>query len=179
MFWKQILCAFLNQDTRLEYCGAVIANVWSLKFEAAKAAELLKKDDPPIAFVIFDCTEGEKDTCSKYGVSGYPTFKIFKPGEVSQDYTVHKNPKVSSNTWESRKSKLLKTSRNCRCQRNHNLWILRKELEFVKDLQDKNREKFHFRSVEGTRRNWCCWNLVKENFNGFAGVTTRDSERLC
>lgn len=57
-----------------------------LKPEYAKAAELLKNNDPPIALAKVDCTEGGKESCNKYSVSGYPTLKIFKNGEVSQDY---------------------------------------------------------------------------------------------
>lgn len=33
-----------------------------------------------------DCTEGGKETCGKFNVQGYPTLKIFKGGEVSQEY---------------------------------------------------------------------------------------------
>lgn len=43
-------------------------------------------NDPPIALVKVDCTEAGKDTCGKFGVTGYPTLKIFRGGEVSQDY---------------------------------------------------------------------------------------------
>lgn len=32
-----------------------------------------------------DCT-ANTETCGKYGVSGYPTLKIFRGGEVSEDY---------------------------------------------------------------------------------------------
>ena len=32
-----------------------------------------------------DCTT-ESSTCSKFGVSGYPTLKIFKDGELSKAY---------------------------------------------------------------------------------------------
>lgn len=58
-----------------------------IKPEYAKAAELLRDSDPPIALAKVDCTEAGKDTCGKYSVSGYPTLKIFKNGEVSQDYS--------------------------------------------------------------------------------------------
>ena len=27
-----------------------------------------------------------KDTCGKHGVSGYPTLKVFRNGEVQKDY---------------------------------------------------------------------------------------------
>lgn len=57
-----------------------------LKPEYAKAAELVRDDDPPIALAKIDCTEAGKQTCSKFGISGYPTLKIFKNGDVSQDY---------------------------------------------------------------------------------------------
>lgn len=57
-----------------------------LKPEYSKAAELMRTDDPPVTFVKVDCTEGGKDTCSKFGVSGYPTLKIFRNGENPQEY---------------------------------------------------------------------------------------------
>jgi protein disulfide isomerase family A protein 3 len=50
------------------------------------AATALKSNDPPIALVKVDCTV-ETKTCQKYGVSGYPTLKIFKNGELSTDYS--------------------------------------------------------------------------------------------
>lgn len=57
-----------------------------LKPEYAKAAEIVKDDDPPISLAKVDCTEAGKETCNKFSVSGYPTLKIFKGDEVSQDY---------------------------------------------------------------------------------------------
>lgn len=57
-----------------------------IKPEYAKAAELLRGDDPAIGLAKVDCTEGGKDICTKFGVSGYPTLKIFRNGEFSQDY---------------------------------------------------------------------------------------------
>ncbi|CAO1413169.1 unnamed protein product [Diamesa tonsa] len=57
-----------------------------LKPEYNRAAELLRDDDPPISLAMVDCTEGGKETCSKFGVSGYPTLKIFRNGENSMDY---------------------------------------------------------------------------------------------
>jgi protein disulfide-isomerase A3 len=57
------------------------------------AAGILKNDDPPVAMVKVDCTEGGKSTCEKFSVSGYPTLKIFRKGEVSQEYN---GPRESS-----------------------------------------------------------------------------------
>jgi protein disulfide isomerase family A protein 3 len=49
------------------------------------AATKLKANDPPVALVKVDCTV-ETETCKTYGVSGYPTLKIFKNGQKSADY---------------------------------------------------------------------------------------------
>ncbi|XP_034937220.1 protein disulfide-isomerase A3 [Chelonus insularis] len=57
-----------------------------LKPEYAEAAGTLKGNVPPITLAKVDCTEAGKDTCSKYGVSGYPTLKIFSKSEVVADY---------------------------------------------------------------------------------------------
>lgn len=57
-----------------------------LKPEYAKAAELIKYNDPPVILAKVDCTEAGKETCNKFGVTGYPTLKIFRNGEFSQEY---------------------------------------------------------------------------------------------
>jgi protein disulfide isomerase family A protein 3 len=53
--------------------------------EYEKAATLLGKNEPPVALAKVDCTV-ETNICSKHGVSGYPTLKIFKNGEFAEDY---------------------------------------------------------------------------------------------
>jgi protein disulfide isomerase family A protein 3 len=57
----------------------------SMAPEYEKAATILAENDPPLVVVEVDCTE-QKATCSKYGVSGYPTLKVFRNGEISADY---------------------------------------------------------------------------------------------
>jgi len=57
-----------------------------LKPEFQRAATLLKENDPPVHLAQVDCTEAGKDTCGRFSVSGYPTVKIFREGELSSDY---------------------------------------------------------------------------------------------
>ncbi|KAL5007449.1 hypothetical protein ScPMuIL_016255 [Solemya velum] len=52
--------------------------------EYSKAAETLKEHDPPVVLAKVDATE-EKELGSRFGISGYPTLKFFKNGEVN-DY---------------------------------------------------------------------------------------------
>lgn len=49
------------------------------------AAARLKSNDPPVALIKVDCT-AETGVCGRFGISGYPTLKIFKNGEFSADY---------------------------------------------------------------------------------------------
>uniref|UniRef100_A0A8D8ULV7 Protein disulfide-isomerase n=2 Tax=Cacopsylla melanoneura TaxID=428564 RepID=A0A8D8ULV7_9HEMI len=57
-----------------------------IKPEYEKAATDMKGSDTVVAFVKVDCTEGGKEVCNKHGVSGYPTLKIFRNGQVSKEY---------------------------------------------------------------------------------------------
>uniref|UniRef100_A0A0A9WIA6 Protein disulfide-isomerase n=1 Tax=Lygus hesperus TaxID=30085 RepID=A0A0A9WIA6_LYGHE len=57
-----------------------------LKPEFELAADLLRENDPPVELAKVDCTEGGKATCTEFGVSGYPTLKIFKNGKISKEY---------------------------------------------------------------------------------------------
>merc|ERR1711963_1041574 len=55
--------------------------------EFDKASTILKANDPPVTLVKVDCTAEGKATCSKHGVSGYPTLKIFRgDSSSSEDY---------------------------------------------------------------------------------------------
>ncbi|XP_071500821.1 protein disulfide-isomerase A4-like [Diadema antillarum] len=53
--------------------------------EYAKAAQTMAAADPPVPFAMVDA-DAEKDLASQFGVSGYPTLKIFRNGEPS-DYS--------------------------------------------------------------------------------------------
>jgi protein disulfide isomerase family A protein 3 len=69
--------------------------------EYEKAATTLAQNDPPVTLAKVDCTV-ETKTCSKYGVSGYPTLKIFKNGEVAEDYN---GPREANGIVATMKSK--------------------------------------------------------------------------
>lgn len=47
----------------------------------------MKDNDPPITLARVDCTEAGKETCNKFSVTGYPTLKIFRNGDLSQEYS--------------------------------------------------------------------------------------------
>lgn len=51
--------------------------------EFEKAATILKQNDPPVVMIDVDCTIHQA-TCSEFGVSGYPTLKVFRSGEASE-----------------------------------------------------------------------------------------------
>lgn len=54
--------------------------------EYKKAATILLAADPPVPLAKVDCPANSA-LCQKYGVSGYPTLKIFRDGELSSDYS--------------------------------------------------------------------------------------------
>lgn len=53
--------------------------------EYEKAATQLKKADPAVPLAKVDCP-ANTDLCQRFGVSGYPSLKIFRNGEFSKDY---------------------------------------------------------------------------------------------
>ncbi|XP_013115883.1 protein disulfide-isomerase A3 [Stomoxys calcitrans] len=126
-----------------------------LKPEYAKAAELVKDDDPPISLAKVDCTEGGKETCNKFSVSGYPTLKIFKGDEVSQDYN---GPREAAGIAKFMRAQVGPASKDIGSVADFDKFLSVKETTlfgYFKDMDsklaktflkfaDKNREKYRF-----------------------------------
>lgn len=125
-----------------------------MKPEYAKAATLLKDEDPPIALAKVDCTEGGKDTCSQFGVSGYPTLKIFKNGEVSKDYN---GPREADGIVKYMKNQVGPASKEIKSVEDLEKFLASTETSIVgffesdtnlkktfNKFADKNREKLRF-----------------------------------
>ncbi|EFA03047.1 protein disulfide-isomerase A3 [Tribolium castaneum] len=52
----------------------------------ADAAKQSEESSRPIAFVMVDCENDGKQTCEKFGVSSFPTLKIFRNGKFLKAY---------------------------------------------------------------------------------------------
>ncbi|KAK6188932.1 hypothetical protein SNE40_005006 [Patella caerulea] len=74
--------------------------------EYEKAATALKSGEYPVALAKVDCT-AETEICGKYSVSGYPTLKIFRGGEFSEEYN---GPREANGIVKLMKSKAGPTS---------------------------------------------------------------------
>jgi len=128
-----------------------------LKPEFDKAGELLRDDDPPIALAKVDCTEAGKETCNKFSVSGYPTLKIFKNGEVTSDYN---GPREAAGIVKYMRSQVGPASKDIKTVQEFNTFVSKDDTAVVAFLaadsklektftkvSDKLREKARFAKV--------------------------------
>jgi len=82
-----------------------------LKPEFDKASKDLLGNDPPVTLAKIDCTEDGKETCNRFEVRGYPTLKIFRGGELSQDYN---GPREASGIVKYMRSQVGPASKECK-----------------------------------------------------------------
>jgi len=117
-----------------------------LKPEFAKAATTLKANDPPVTLAQVDCTEAGKDTCGRFSVSGYPTVKIFRNGELSQDYN---GPREAGGIIKHMRSQVGPASKECTTEEELKSLLAKPEVVVVN--YDKHNDDV-FQKVANTLR---------------------------
>jgi len=117
-----------------------------IKPEFEKAAAVLKANDPPVTMAKVDCTEGGKDTCGRFSVSGYPTIKIFRNGEVSQDYS---GPREAGGIVKFMKAQVGAASKECKTEADLTALLAKPEVVVVN--YDKSNDAT-FQKVANTLR---------------------------
>jgi protein disulfide isomerase family A protein 3 len=106
-----------------------------LKPEFAQAAEMMKDDDPPVFLAKVDCTEAGKETCSKFSVSGYPTLKIFKNGELASDYN---GPREANGIVKFMRSQVGPASKELKSASDFESFIAKDDVAIIAFLAEKD-----------------------------------------
>lgn len=111
--------------------------------EYEQAATTLKKADPPVPLAKVDCTsDSGKETCSKYGVSGYPTLKIFRGGDFSSEYN---GPREADGIIKYMKSQVGPSSKELKSVEDAEAFLSKDDVVvvgFFKDSSSKLKEEF-------------------------------------
>ena len=101
-----------------------------------------------MALAKVDCTEGGKDTCGRFQVSGYPTVKIFRNAEVSQDYN---GPREAMGIVKYMKAQVGPASKECKTEAD--LKALLEKPEVVVVNYDKANDEVFQKVASALREN--------------------------
>jgi protein disulfide isomerase family A protein 3 len=129
-----------------------------IKPEFEKAASLLKDHDPPIALAKVDCTEAGKDTCSQFSVSGYPTLKIFRGGEFSQDYN---GPRELAGIVKYMKSQVGDSAKECKSQSDVDALLKKEDVVIMHYFEDDDDEHKAFMKTADSMRETVSFGFFK------------------
>ncbi|KAG8222836.1 hypothetical protein J437_LFUL010342 [Ladona fulva] len=115
-----------------------------LKPEYEKAGGIMKNNDPPIMLAKVDCTEGGKETCNKFGVTGYPTLKIFKNGEINKEYA---GPRDADGIVKYMKSQVGPSSKELTSSQVHEAFLGKTDVAVVGYFEEDSSLKSAFLKV--------------------------------
>lgn len=109
---------------------------------------MLKANDPPVTLAKVDCTEAGKDTCGRFEVSGYPTIKIFRNGELSQDYN---GPREVNGIVKYMKAQVGPASKECKSQADVDALLKKPEVVVVCYSKEKADQDLFQKVANGQR----------------------------
>jgi protein disulfide isomerase family A protein 3 len=116
--------------------------------EYEKAATKLKDNDPPIALIKVDCTS-EKATCDKFGVSGFPTLKIFRHGQATQDYD---GPRDGEGIVKFMRGQAGPSAKEIKSVAEHDKFIEHDDVTVIGYFESESKLKDSFHKVADTER---------------------------
>ena len=133
LFLTEVYC--VNDSDNIFYASlSRCGHCKRLKPEYEKAAGILKANDPPVHLVKVDCTEAGKDVCGRFEVKGYPTLKIFRGGELSQDYG---GPREAAGIVKFMKAQVGAASKECKSDGDVEALLKKNEVVIISYLSEK------------------------------------------
>lgn len=117
--------------------------------EYEKAATMLLQNDPPVPIAKVDCTEAGKESCSKYGVSGYPTLKIFRNGQFSQEYS---GPRDANGIVKYMRSQVGPSSKELKTVADFEAFVAKEEVGIIGFLDSDEQLKTAFKAISDKLR---------------------------
>eukprot|EP00094_Tigriopus_californicus_P001124 TCALIF_01087-PA protein Name:"Similar to PDIA3 Protein disulfide-isomerase A3 (Gallus gallus)" AED:0.03 eAED:0.03 QI:0/0/0/0.66/1/1/3/0/490 len=147
-----------------------------LKPEFDKAAEYLGQNDPPVHLVKVDCTEDGKEVCGRFEVKGYPTLKIFRGGEMSQDYN---GPRELKGIVKYMQAQVGPASKHLKSQAEVDQFVARPEVVVVASLAEDSDDMATFlKTAESLREEVLFGHCTDDKLCGFKGIQLRRPAHL-